>query len=106
MTALLDAAARVSEFEDDLQRLVDDLESAVADIVGIDEDAAEVVLVGEDDGSISVDTAELKDLLDRLADAPGAVASAFEDFGWETRRAFRALKKALAQRAAMSEAAP
>jgi hypothetical protein len=84
------------ELREDLERLRADLEDAIANIVGIDEDAAEDVLVREDDGSIIVDTAELKGLLERLADASEAAADAFQEFDQEADRVWRRFKQALA----------
>jgi hypothetical protein len=89
------------ELREDLERLRVDLEDAIADIVGIDEDAAEDVLVRENDGSISVDTAELKGLLERLADAPEATADAFREFDQEVDRAWRRFRQALVQHSEM-----
>jgi hypothetical protein len=83
------------ELREDLDRLRADLENEIACIVGIDEDAAEDVLVREDDGTISVDTAELKGLLEGLADAPEAAADAFQEFDQEADRAWRRFRQAL-----------
>ena len=83
------------ELREDLERLRDDLKTEIASIVGIDEDAAEVVLVREDDNSISVDTAELKGLLERLADASEAAADAFKEFDQEVDRVWRRFKLSL-----------
>jgi|HubBroStandDraft_2_1064218.scaffolds.fasta_scaffold231639_2 hypothetical protein len=68
------------DFEDDLERAVADLETAVADIVGVDEDAECDILVKGNDGVTRVDASELKDLLSRLTEAPEVATSAFREF--------------------------
>ena len=88
------------DFADDLERAIADLESAIADIVGVDEDAESDILIKGDDGSISVDAAELKDLLARLADAPEAATAAFREFDREVARVLRSFKRALVRETA------
>jgi hypothetical protein len=93
-----DAAHRTAliDFQVDFERAIADLEAAIDNIVGIDADAEdEMILVEGDDGVVRVDATELKSLLNRLADAPGAVTGVFEDFGWEIRQALRSLRQAL-----------
>ena len=82
-------------FEHDLERAIDDLRIAIASVVDPNEDAADDVLTEKENGGVSIDGAELQDLLERLAEAPEAVSDAFESFGWEIRRALRELKAVL-----------
>jgi hypothetical protein len=90
----------IVDFEIDFEIARDNLEAAIADIVGVDADAEDDVLVKEENGSISLDADELRDLLDRLAEAPRATTVAFEDFRWSVARALRALRRALAHETA------
>lgn len=92
MTALRD-------FEDDLERAIADLEDAIANVAGIDEDAEGDIFIEEDDGATRLDVGELKDLLARLADAPEMATAAFREFDREVTRALRNLKRALVQTA-------
>jgi hypothetical protein len=96
-SALKDALV---DFEIDFERAVADLETAIADIVGIDEDAESDILVKGDDGITRVDASELQDLLERLADAAEVATSAFREFDGEVARALRSLKRALARETA------
>jgi hypothetical protein len=82
------------DLEDDLTRAIDDLYAAINDVVGVDGDATGSILI-EEEGATRVDMTELDDLLSRLADAPEAAMDAFENFGWEIRRALQALRQAL-----------
>jgi hypothetical protein len=87
--------AALADFEHDLERAIDDLRIAVANIVDPNEDAADDVLVQKGNGVVGIDRAELQDLLERLSEAPEAVSDAFESFGWSFRRTLRELKQAL-----------
>jgi hypothetical protein len=84
----------IRDFESDFERALADLELAIAGIVDFEEDAKDAASVDLVKGSF-LSLAKLRDLLDRLAEAPEAATSAFEDFGWEFRRALRALKETL-----------
>jgi hypothetical protein len=96
---LLDATARLSEFEDDLERAIADLKSAIEDIVD-SEDEVEDVNFSTQNGVPRLDVTALGYLLGRLDDAPEETAAAFETFDWKTRRAPRALKQALVRETA------
>lgn len=85
------------ELRDDLDRLRDDLENSIARIVGVDEYAADDILEEDDDGSVRVDVAELKALLERLDCASEAADDAFNEFDEEAERAWRRFRQALLQ---------
>jgi hypothetical protein len=87
--------AALRELREDLERLRVDLENAIANIIGIDEYAEDDILTKEDDGSISVDAAELRALLESLDVASEAAADAFQEFDAEADRAWRRFKQAL-----------
>jgi hypothetical protein len=87
---LLDTAARLSEFEDDLGRLVDDLYIAVSNIL-----PERYVELGDDveedpiGGAVTVEGFVVDDLRERVSEA-------FDDaLDWPLRRALRALREAL-----------
>jgi hypothetical protein len=82
------------ELREDLTRCRRDLEDEIASIVGVDEDD---ILTNEDDGSISVDGAALKDLLERLDYASGEADDAFTKFDQDCDRAWRRFRQALVQ---------
>jgi hypothetical protein len=88
------------DFEIDFERAIADLETAIANIIGVDEDAESDILVKGDDGVTRVDATELKDLLERLTEAPEVATSAFREFDGEVARALRALKRALTRETA------
>jgi hypothetical protein len=94
-----DAAHRnaLVDFEYDIERAIADLEVAIANIVGVAEDAEDEVLIRGADGVTRVDATELKGLLARLADAPEEATRAFREFDQEVTRALRTLKQALAR---------
>jgi hypothetical protein len=85
------------ELREDLERLRADLENTIASIVGVDEYAEDDILTKEDDGSITVDGAELKALLERLDDASASAADAFREFDEEVDRVWRRFRQALVQ---------
>jgi hypothetical protein len=91
--ATLKAALR--ELREDLERLRVDLENAIANIVGIDEYVEDDILTKEADGSISVDAAELRALLESLDDASEEAAGAFKTFDQEADRAWRRFRQSL-----------
>jgi hypothetical protein len=77
------------ELKDDLERLRADLENEIASIVGVDEYAEDDILTKEDDGSVTIDVAELKSLFERLDDASEAVGDAFREFNQGVDRVWR-----------------
>jgi hypothetical protein len=85
------------ELQDDLSRLRQDLEKEIAGVIGVDEYAEDEILDEKDDGSITVDVAELKSLFGRLDDASEAVDDAFKEFDQETDRLWRRFQRALVQ---------
>jgi hypothetical protein len=85
------------DLRDDLSRLRQDLEEEVAGIIGVDEHAEEDILDAKDDGSVTVNLAELKSLFGRLDDASEAVDDAFKEFDQETDRLWRRFQQALVQ---------
>ena len=85
------------DLRDDLSRLRQDLEKEIAGAVGVDEYAEDDILDEKDDGSVTVDLAELKSLFGRLDDASEAVDDAFKEFDQETDRLWRRFQQALLQ---------
>ena len=85
-------------FEQDLEFALADLEAVIMGVVDFED--VDVDILVEDDGS------EIANLFARLADTPEEVTSAFENFHWNTRRAFRALKESLAQGALTKAVSP
>jgi hypothetical protein len=88
--------AALRELRDDLDRLHEDLQNEIAGIVSVDE-FAEDDIITEDDGTATVDVAELKSLFARLDDVSGDVDDAFQAFDREVERAWRRFKQALVQ---------
>lgn len=93
MTDSLKAALR--DLREDLERLRYDLEAAIDNIVGVYEYVKDDIITKNDDGSITVDVAELKVLLESLDDAADAAAAAFRKFDQEVDRVRRRFKLAL-----------
>jgi hypothetical protein len=85
----------LADFEYEIMRAIADLEIAIDAIVGVDEYAEDDILTKEDDGSISVDVAELKALFERLDDASEAADDASKEFDQEVDRVWRRFKQAL-----------
>jgi hypothetical protein len=83
------------ELREDLERLRVDLENEIASIVGIDGYAEDDILTKEADGSISVNGAELKALLESLDDASEAAADAFRTFDQDVERVWRRFRQSL-----------
>jgi hypothetical protein len=79
VTRPLDFPARLNEFESDLKRLVDDLYSAVCDIV-----PDQYIELGDDDDEECI----VVNVHERLTEA-------FDDLNWPLRRALGELRKAL-----------
>jgi hypothetical protein len=98
-TRMTDATFKgtLRDLRDDLERLRDDLETAIGNLVGVDEYAESDIITEKHDGSIVVDVAELKALLESLDDAAEAAADAFRKFDQEVDRVWRRFKQALAQ---------
>jgi hypothetical protein len=96
-SAMSDAALKgaLRELREDLERLRADLENTIAELVGIDEYAEDDILTKGDDGSIVIDVAELKALLESLDDAAEAAADAFRKFDQEVDRVWRRFRQAL-----------
>jgi hypothetical protein len=90
----------IRDFNDALETAGDVLTAKVADSV-FNIDAGDV-LDEDGDNVIRVDRQALADLLDRLEEASRAVIDAHKDFNWEVGRAFRNLKRALADAPAAS----
>jgi hypothetical protein len=91
------------ELQDDLERLRDDLETAIDSVVGHDEYIEDDILEEKDDGTVTVDVAELKSLFERLDSASGDADDAFQTFDREVERTWRRFKQTLVQH---SEVAP
>jgi hypothetical protein len=83
------------DLKDDLERLRDDLETAIDSIVGVDESIEDDIITEKDDGSITVDVAELKALLESLDDAAEEAARAFRKFDQEVERLWRRFMQGL-----------
>ena len=97
--------ALLRELQDDLDRLRADLENEIASVVGIDEYIESDILDEKDDGTVTVDIAELKSLFERLDGASGDADDAFAEFERETERAWRRFKQALLQHTEMGASA-
>ena len=95
---MTDTARAIIDFKDDLARARGDLEAAVGNVVDIDPDE---ILIEEPDGVIHINRTAF-DLLDRLAEAPEAVTTAFKEFDWQVSRALRTLQQALVRETAGS----
>jgi hypothetical protein len=79
----------IADFRDDLARAHDVLETAIENVVDIDPDD----ILKELDGVFHINVTAF-DLLDRLAEAPEAVTTAFREFDWQVSRALTTLQQA------------
>jgi hypothetical protein len=87
--------AALRDLREDLERLRDDLETAIDNIVGVDEYVEDDIITKKDDGSTVVDVTELRALFESLDDAAEAAADAFRKFDQEVDRVWRRFRLAL-----------
>jgi hypothetical protein len=90
------------DLREDLERLRDDLETAIDNIVGVDDYVEDDIITKQDDGSVTVDVSELKALFESLDDAAAEAARAFRKFDQEVDRVWRGFKLAHSEMGASS----